>query len=54
MTYLSVRMANMTAYSIMALKILQIQVTMNLSIALRLLEPEDGALSLAIEVDLTT
>ena len=36
----------MIAYSIIALKILQMQVTMNLSIALRLLDPEDGALSL--------
>ena len=40
-------MARMIAYSMMALNILQIQVTMNLSIALRLLEPEAGALSLA-------
>ena len=36
----------MMAYSMIALKILQMHVTMNLSIALRLLEPEEGALSL--------
>ena len=44
--YLSVKIARMMAYSIIALKILQMQVTMNLSIALRLLDPEAGALSL--------
>ena len=45
--YLRVKMASMMAYSIIALKILQMHVTMNLSIALRLLDPEDGALSLS-------
>ena len=44
--YLSVKIASMMAYSMIALKMLQMQVTMNLSIALRLLDPEDGALSL--------
>ena len=44
--YLSVKIASMMAYSMIALKILQMHVTMNLSIALRLLDPEDGALSL--------
>ena len=44
--YLSVKIASMMAYSMIALKILQMQVTMNLSIALRLLDPDEGALSL--------
>ena len=46
--YLSVNIDRTTAYSMMALKMLKMQVTMNLSIALSLLEAAAGALALKI------
>ena len=45
-SYRRVKMARMTAYSMMALKMLKIQRTMKLSMALRLLDDEEGALAL--------
>ena len=44
----------MTAYSMMALKMLKMHVTMKLSIALRLLDEEDGAFTLKVEHKLYT
>ena len=46
MFHLRQRMARMTAYSMMAAKMLRMQVTTNVSMAFRLVEEEEGELAL--------
>ena len=46
--YLSVKIERTTAYSMIALKMLKMQVTMKLSIAFKLLEAAAGALALKV------